>query len=288
MKQRVITGTLFTIVVSVFIGLAYFYPIVSLIFSLIVGTVALVELYKALKAGKYQPSAFFMFLGGIFALISLLAGTVLTDRYPALAFELYIALELSLCLVTAVWPSIKNKSDTQFYDGIATAGSILYVTFPLFCLVTTTYIFENGWFYMVVALVAPWISDVFAYFTGVLFGKHKIVPRISPKKTWEGCIGGAVFCAFAVMLYFDFVVYRIENFKMNIVVFSIIMFLMGLAISVMSQIGDWFASVIKRHVGIKDYGKFLPGHGGMIDRFDSTFYTLPVGLLIGVISMFLK
>ncbi|MCQ2482102.1 MAG: phosphatidate cytidylyltransferase [Clostridia bacterium] len=288
MKQRVITGTLFTIVVSIFIGLAYFYPIFSLIFSLIVGTVASVEIYKALKAGKYQPSAVFMFFGGIFALGSVLAGAVLTDKYPALAFELYLVLELSLCLVAAIWPSIKNKSDTQFYDGIATAGSILYITFPLFCLVATTYIFENGWFYMVVALTAPWISDVFAYFTGVLFGKHKIVPHISPKKTWEGCIGGAIFCALAVMLYFDFVVYRIENFKMNIVVFSIIMFLFGLAISVMSQIGDWFASVIKRHVGIKDYGKFLPGHGGMLDRFDSTFYTLPVGLLIGVILFFLK
>jgi phosphatidate cytidylyltransferase len=137
---------------------------------------------------------------------------------------------------------------------------------------------------MLVGLVAPWISDVFAYLVGVTIGKHKIVPHISPKKTWEGCIGGALFCALGVMLYSVFVIYRVDNIGMDLTAFAVMTFIMGLLVSVMSQLGDWFASVIKRHVGIKDYGKIFPGHGGMLDRFDSTFFTMPIGLLLAIIA----
>ena len=87
------------------------------------------------------------------------------------------------------------------------------------------------------------------------------------------------------MLYFDLVVYKIDNLAINMVVFSVVTFVMGFLISVMSQIGDWLASLIKRRVGIKDYGKIFPGHGGMLDRFDSSFFTLPMGLLIAIFAL---
>ena len=145
---------------------------------------------------------------------------------------------------------------------------------------------ENGWYYMVPALFAAWISDTMAYFSGVTLGKHKIVPHISPKKTWEGCIGGALGCALVVMLYFDIVIYNVCGIKMNLFVFSVLSFFLGFIMSVMSQLGDWLASLIKRRVGIKDYGTIFPGHGGMIDRFDSAFFTIPTGVLLAMIVVF--
>jgi phosphatidate cytidylyltransferase len=87
------------------------------------------------------------------------------------------------------------------------------------------------------------------------------------------------------MLYSIIVIYRLDAMTINPVLFCVITFITGFVVSVMSQLGDWFASVIKRRVGIKDYGKILPGHGGMLDRFDSAFFTLPIGLLLGLAAV---
>lgn len=137
---------------------------------------------------------------------------------------------------------------------------------------------------MVIGLFAPWATDTFAYFTGVTLGKHKIVPHISPKKTWEGCIGGTVFCSVCVTVYCCLVVYRVDDIKMDLLPYGVIVCLLGILISIMSQLGDWFASVIKRRTGIKDFSNLFPGHGGMLDRFDSVFFTLPTSLLLAIIT----
>lgn len=123
---------------------------------------------------------------------------------------------------------------------------------------------KNGKFLYLIPFVFGWVTDTFAYFTGRLFGKHKLIPAVSPKKTVEGAIGGAVCCALVAMLYgllagvwFD----ASPNY--------LVLALSGLVIAVVSQIGDLAMSAIKRQYGIKDYGKLLPGHGGLLDRFDS-------------------
>lgn len=123
---------------------------------------------------------------------------------------------------------------------------------------------KNGKFLYLIPFVFGWVTDTFAYFTGRLFGKHKLIPAVSPKKTVEGAIGGAVCCALVAMLYgllagvwFD----AVPNY--------VVLALSGLVIAVVSQIGDLAMSAIKRQYGIKDYGKLLPGHGGLLDRFDS-------------------
>lgn len=286
MKQRVITGVIFTIVVAAFVIPAYFVPIMALLFALIVGVVSGSEMYKALKAGGYKPLASLIVAGGVFALGAIGLTFVMKEDF-IFASAVYLFVEMIVCMIAAILPAILDKSDKPLEDGIATACTVVYTTFPLFCLVTSVFFVENGWFYMIPALTAPWVSDVFAYFCGVLMGKHKIVPHISPKKTWEGSIGGAICCALVVVLYSDVIIYRLDNIQINIVLFSIIMFLLGILISIMSQFGDWFASVIKRHVGIKDYGKFMPGHGGMLDRFDSAFFTLPLSLMLAFVTTFL-
>ena len=112
--------------------------------------------------------------------------------------------------------------------------------------------------------IGAWVTDIFAYFTGVFWGKHKLCEKISPKKTIEGSIGGIVFCSLSFVLFGMLVIQaELEPYE------YIILAAVGIIISIVSQIGDLSMSLIKRHYGIKDFGKIFPGHGGMLDRFDS-------------------
>ncbi len=133
-----------------------------------------------------------------------------------------------------------------------------------------------GKFVYLIPFVFGWVTDTFAYFTGRLFGKHKLIPAVSPKKTVEGAIGGAVCCALVAALY-GFVIGKCyAGIAPNYVVLAI----SGLLIAVVSQIGDFVMSAIKRQYGIKDFGRMLPGHGGLLDRFDSCMAVTVVLALI--------
>ena len=123
---------------------------------------------------------------------------------------------------------------------------------------------KAGKFVYLIPFVFGWVTDTFAYFTGRFFGKHKLIPAVSPKKTVEGAIGGAVCCAIVAVLY-GVLTSVCFDASPNYLVLG----LCGLVIAVVSQIGDLAMSAIKRQYGIKDYGKLLPGHGGLLDRFDS-------------------
>ncbi len=130
--------------------------------------------------------------------------------------------------------------------------------------------------------IGAWVPDTFAYFTGRLFGKHKLIPDVSPKKTVEGAVGGVVFCIFAFILFA--IVYNYLNadqlsangYRPLPIWF---MAIVGFLAALVSMVGDLTMSVIKRHYGIKDYGKILPGHGGFLDRFDSV---LAVAIILAV------
>ena len=287
MKQRTITGVIFALLFTAFFLPAYWFPITAVLMSLVVGSFVIYELIKALKHGGYDPSTALIVSGCALSVLVLTGGYFLSLSAES-CLALYSMVIGMFSVACGILIPVARKNDAKALEnGIATGGTIFYVTFPLFCLDCAMLFLPegcNGWYYMLIGLVAPWVSDVFAYLTGVAFGKHKIVPHISPKKSWEGCIGGAFFCAVGVMLYSCFIIHRVDNIEMNIIAFGCLTFFMGLLVSVMSQLGDWFASVIKRHVGIKDYGSIFPGHGGMLDRFDSAFFTMPIGLLLAVIA----
>lgn len=133
-------------------------------------------------------------------------------------------------------------------------------------MVLRDYEFGGKYVYLMV-FIGAWVTDTFAYFCGMLFGrggKHKLIPDVSPKKTVEGSIGGIVFCVISMVVY-GLIINRISGYYAN----YLMLVIGGLLASVVSQIGDLCMSVIKRTYGIKDYGKLFPGHGGMLDRFDS-------------------
>ena len=126
----------------------------------------------------------------------------------------------------------------------------------------------GGEYFYLLAFVGAWVTDTFAYFTGMLFGKHKLIPDVSPKKTVEGAIGGVVFCVLSFvgfgLLYNNL---WVPEGGSGPAVW--LMAVMGVLVSIVSQIGDLSLSLLKRKYGIKDFGKIFPGHGGVMDRFDS-------------------
>jgi phosphatidate cytidylyltransferase len=125
--------------------------------------------------------------------------------------------------------------------------------------------------------IIAFFCDTFAYYTGRAFGKRKLCPEVSPKKTIEGSIGGIIGSIVGVILW------GYLNLDINFVWYRLA--LLGIAGGIISQIGDLSASLIKRYVGIKDYGNIMPGHGGILDRFDSILFTAPV--VYYYISLFL-
>ncbi|MGB3681418.1 MAG: phosphatidate cytidylyltransferase [Rubrobacteraceae bacterium] len=132
----------------------------------------------------------------------------------------------------------------------------------------------NGVLLILIAVVGPWISDSGAYFAGRFFGRHLLFPSLSPSKTTEGAVGGLLMTTLVVglvtYLLLDFSAYEAAIF--------------GAAVSLFSQTGDLFESILKRILDLKDLGNFLPGHGGMLDRIDSLLFTAPA---VYYISMFI-
>ncbi len=127
---------------------------------------------------------------------------------------------------------------------------------------------EGGKYLYLLTFIGAWVPDTFAYFTGMLFGKHKLIPDVSPKKTVEGAIGGVLFCVLAFVA-FAFAYNHLWLAEGGRALPIWLMACIGLITAVVSMVGDLTMSLIKRHYGIKDFGKILPGHGGFLDRFDS-------------------
>ena len=131
--------------------------------------------------------------------------------------------------------------------------------------------FHYDLFFILLGLFAAWLSDSFAYFSGRFFGKHKLCPKISPKKTVEGAIGGIVGAVVSNVVLFT--VFDRCFFTVHTIGYSWVI-LVSLALAVIGICGDLTASVIKRNFGVKDFGNLFPGHGGVMDRFDSALFVL--------------
>ena len=286
MRQRIITGIVFTVAVLAFVIPSFWFSPLMLVFSIIVGSIAMFELIRALKTGGFEPNSFLCVIGGVISVVLALVSYLQNCTFTT-SLSFYLLIMIPYCLACAILPSLIDK-ENHLKNGAVTSMTVLYITFPLYCLTVLCLLATNGWFFMVPALFAAWVSDVCAYFVGVTLGKHKIVPHLSPNKTWEGCIGGAIGCAIVVMLYFCILsAMDVVELSISIGVFSVLSFILGFLMSVMSQMGDWLASLIKRMCGIKDYGDIFPGHGGMLDRFDSAFFTIPMGVLLALIAVLL-
>ena len=153
---------------------------------------------------------------------------------------------------------------------MSTYFSLIYATVMLSFVFLTRQL-ENGIYLVWMIFINSWISDTCAYLVGVMIGKHKLAPVLSPKKSIEGSVGGIVGSALVGALFGYFMDVTLETQQL-----VLILPIVGGVGSVISQVGDLAASAVKRNFEIKDYGKLIPGHGGIMDRFDSVIFTAPI------------
>lgn len=146
---------------------------------------------------------------------------------------------------------------------------------------------DHGMFYVMIAIFSAWIADTGAYFAGSFFGKHKLCPEISPHKTIEGVIGGFVLNIIAMML-FGYLFHAIW-YAYRVEISYVTLLIIGIGSTIMSILGDLSFSLIKRSCHIKDFSQAIPGHGGILDRFDSVIFVAPfVFYLVKIMPIVIK
>ncbi len=184
-----------------------------------------------------------------------------------LEFELYSSVMLLIYAGVAVillTSAVFSKGKIAVSDACRSAVMTFYVSFGFSAFILLRSIEGSGLILFLLAFFIPWVCDAMAYFVGVSIGKHKLIPEVSPKKTIEGAVGGiigvvALTAVFGVVMQFAFE--RTPNYS--------ILLLLAFVGGLIGQCGDLIASLLKREFGVKDYGKLFPGHGGVMDRFDS-------------------
>lgn len=168
-----------------------------------------------------------------------------------------------------------SRGKILFADAAKAVVSTAYIVCGFSCLVATRDL-DHGIFLLIMVFVVAFATDIFAYFSGMLFGRHKLIPAVSPKKTVEGAIGGTLISAAAFVGCAVLYANMYEAGRPHV----LSLFVCGIALSLVSQIGDLIASFIKRERDVKDYGHLFPGHGGVLDRFDSVIAVAPILYLL--------
>lgn len=190
---------------------------------------------------------------------------------------LWLAALIALFVFASVLFCELLAAHTQLKFGSACAALFSGIVYPfLIGALVRLRGMEGGTFYILVAFLISMVADSGAYFIGKAFGRHKLAPVISPKKTVEGAIGGVLFNILGMLLY-TLLLNRCFGFTQVNYLFAAIYGLVG---AFGSMLGDLTLSVVKRQVGLKDYGNLIPGHGGILDRFDSTMICAPIAEIL--------
>ncbi len=258
-------------IISALVGLPILLFIVSSggltlkISLMLIALIGIDELYKALYK-KYTNIQ-------IFGYLSCVLYIYFVDNFNT---DIFIAIQTIFILCIFIY-MVLFYSTTSIKDVIYAVFGFFYVPFLLANVYLLRHI-EIGAYFIWLAFISAWACDTGAYFTGVKFGKHKLTPNLSPKKTIEGSIGGILLATSVGAIYGKVISNLVNGYQgVNLVFVCGIICFIG---SIFAQFGDLTASAIKRYTGIKDFGKIMPGHGGVLDRFDSVMFTAPVAYLM--------
>lgn len=264
MKVRIISAIVAIALLSVIvylgnqaIGMAVF----------VIAVIGMREFYRALEKGGYKPVCAAGFAACL-PLLYIAFSDMLPDAVGAVSLFSILAIGVFVLLVLLFCLLIFSNGKYTVSDISVTLFGIIYVAF-LFSFISITRNMENGYLYIWLIFIGAWATDIFAYFTGVSFGRTKILPKVSPHKSLEGSIGGVAGCIMVMLL---FGLYFHTALDVPLYHFAIL----GVLCGMISQVGDWAASAVKRATGIKDYGRIMPGHGGVLDRLDSVMFVAPV------------
>lgn len=266
MLTRIIVGLIFAVVYLTFLLIL---PPVGLACGMaFVCALAAYELLRATKAANHR----------IMYQTTVVASAIIPLGYCFGRGEQALRLSLLAILIGLFFTAVRYYEDGENnvrYEQIMTclfAGVL--IPYCLSSLVQLR-IMENGRFLVLLPVICANLTDVGAYFVGMFLGKHRGVTRVSPNKSLEGYVGGILFGCLIMMLY-GLVLRRFAGLEVSMPILA----LYGLAGSAVTELGDLSFSLIKRQHGVKDYGDLMPGHGGMMDRFDSTVFAAPMILLL--------
>lgn len=270
MKTRIISGALVAVIGAAVLAVQLEFPVVLAVALALLCAAAVTECLYFTGLCKNK----------IFVCLAALAAAV-----SCLAVSGYLPVPLPA--VYTVFCGLTFLFSLKYHAELTAGGLTAVLAFPILlsyamgsiCLLTQTA--NSGMFYVLLMLCWSAVADVGAYFVGVLIGKHKMAPVISPKKTWEGLVGGLIFgllFTFLLCLLYQ----KAFDYQVNLPLalgVTPIFVLIGV-------LGDLSASLIKRQCGIKDFGKLIPGHGGIMDRFDSVTMIAPfLALFVSYLSL---
>ena len=263
LKARLFTAVVGISLLLAILFLGSFYPI---IISCAVSAVTAFMAGEYLHANNMLKKYFISVPCIIFCIVMPL---IVTTQY------VYITLVLFMLICFSMLIFKHEKMDYRDFSYAITG--ILLITFGMSALSALCLKGIAISFYFVTIFALPWMCDAGGFFVGATLGKHKLCPKVSPKKTIEGVIGGIVFCVIsAIVIGLLFQYLFMTELRFNFLA----LILLGVADAIISVLGDLSFSLVKRSLDIKDYSSIFPGHGGMLDRFDSLIFTAPVMMAI--------
>lgn len=234
---------------------------------LVISLIGLSELYKVADVHN-------TFLGGVgYVGAAVYYALLWMDRKDGLTFFMIVLLIALMAVYVFTYPKYHADQVMLVFFGVFYVAAMLSYVYQ-------TRELAQGAFLVWLVFICSWGCDTCAYCVGVLFGKHKMAPKLSPKKSIEGAVGGVLGAALIGALYAALV-----NHFAGVGAEPLSYALIGAAGGLISMVGDLAASAIKRNHEIKDYGKLIPGHGGILDRFDSVIFTAPVIYYMAVLLM---
>jgi len=254
MLQRVISSVIGILLLIIVLASGKIYINIAIA---LISFVALLELYSAVGLAKYLP----------LQILGLVASFAFTYAH---SFDSMLLMPLLYVYIALLFLIYMMESNSLKLSDISKMFFItVYVCFFLGHIVFIRKM-PYGEYLICIVFLSAFLTDTFAYLAGRFFGKHKLWPEISPKKTIEGAIGGLIGSTVGILIY-GWILQFVFHFEVNYIYIAILAFLS----SVLAQFGDLSASVIKRQYHVKDYGHIMPGHGGVMDRFDSVIFTAP-------------
>jgi phosphatidate cytidylyltransferase len=263
LKQRVISAA---VLISLVIACMIISPYTRILMFTAAAVLSVRELKNVfrLRDVKYVDWVVYAFIGGEAALTT-------AGLSAGVSFVYYLAVVFAAMFCVMLAGIV--KADVHGPGAVATMSTLLY---PMFPYAAITYIgVSRGWeSVFILACLSTWICDSAALFGGKAFGKHKVAPYVSPHKTVEGCISGAVSAIPTGIICF-YIIKALDTYGVVLVPMWLCI-ATALVASTFGQVGDLAASLLKRMVGIKDYSNLIPGHGGMMDRSDSLLFSIPV------------
>lgn len=268
MKTRVITSA---------VGLVVLFAVMALfdtfVFNVVIAAICLLAIHEVFKAFRFEKAAY-IYWGFVPYTLLVMFSDFHMVRICMLPASYIFALYLVLCVI--------GNSKSINYAKLG--GMVLFSCIIMFCFYSLIYLKQllpratygyDALYFIFLILGFAWGGDSAAYFAGRAFGKHKLAPVVSPKKTVEGAVGGVVGGAVLVLIA---ALIMNQTLDLEMPLWSAVV--LGAVGAVLGEIGDLSFSVIKRQTGIKDYGHIFPGHGGVLDRFDSVLFVAPFAELL--------